>query len=1768
MYCVACREERLGSARWCIACGAKLQPRARELIDAELGHVRFLLGEMERWDPARVSSELRAYLEQRYRRQERVLAAALSGEELVEGGGAVVPAAPIDPIDPIAARAVDARPAAPSTRGAANEPLESALHGSETAAASDVAVPLPETPLAPSFDAPLPRTPEQRILEEASTWSRLWKPFLYESIGWFVGGFLILAGTLFFVAESWEGMTTTLRSLVVFGLTAGYSAGFSAWGRFFLKRGRVVGAGRVLGLIGSAAAPLPALALLPLAGPSPLFWAALLVWCAAAAWLTRAPTAAHEPALQPILQLAMAVTTAAMALAPYLAPLGALAVWVDAVAVVWLLIAHDARGGERGTFSILAPAYLGLLFAIRVHVALVSAGVTVPAATYAPLLAGLGLLVIRARQAPAGRALDPVALGVVALQVVAVVASFASPGPAFFLTAALCTATLWHLGRGEGARARWHYATYFMGYLAYQSVGTVVPGPVMQLFRRVKAALGYASQPYVPPNFAAVYAVPYVLAIAAFAARLARSTHVDPVERERHRTVGGILLNATAAGAAFFCAEAMAGTDLRPGLWAVPPLAITCLGLGLWLERRLLSWVGSLALLTVPISVGAVFSIPAGILTAGALSAALAVLSWRLPRSPSHGRSAASAALALGAGVAALVPDHSLLSAAGVALGSGAMAVVALRHQHRGAWAASGALALVSLSAATLAIAGPYTPLVLAASALVLAACSRRKALEIWGPVAVLGAVVAVIWSVAQGRAGLMGPVPALAAGWVTCLLASPATMGLSAAVGAPMLAAAIAPGMLDLAPLWPMPVPLSMALFGAMALAASAWTGWRGRSAAAGVHGLFAIAGSSLLATQHVQDVFDGSWALYAAAGAALLGARAIWPRISIGWAALLAVAAAARHPRQELFVAVALTALAVVEEWPKLRALLFGPRSVATVASSGAALAMVVWRVDLGGSGAGVLFVPVLLALALAWARTSGRALFLVLPALLAAPWVSLAHSPEWEFPAWGFWLVPLWSVAVVRIAARSPRTLNLLVPNGSPDRVSLFTLVPLFAAAGAHVLMGSDAARLMALAAAGALVLSGGPFLAARVAGAVVLVLPYPEARLAGVPLLIGLGFLSLHAPRVAARVAGPLEDAQAPLACGLAAVALASVHWLSAGITADELILPGLLLVGGTLWAAALLSGQAWVLGPAAFATGAGLTRLGLAPAAALSAGLLGWAALAALLRNERAQARAHAFAAKVGAGLPGGWSRPLWWAGAASLLLAAGTMLSTRAELPAGALLLVGAALLLWTPAVEEAAIGAALLGLAAFAVTPEPWRAVSGAGAGLLLSLAARFLAGRLPQSRVLRHAGWILSSMSMVGLHGLEHVSTPVATALAMLSVWVTVWGDERLEPFGWAAAVGWLHVGLFHAGIVLSTGKPESFILPYVGAASALLAAAALWMGPRSGRRWVGLAAAAIAFAEVAGGLSLIDEQVVQEAMVAGLGLGSLAIAAVVVARRDGDEPSAFIAQIALALGYLVVRRHGMGGAFGQGDTLFALVAGAAFGGLYGWASRQPSTVFRRPAMLGAIALPVAGLFAAPWEKEPMVCAALLVGLAAHFAAMARRPDLRRPLSLLSAVAFNGALLVAWRGTGAGEPQYYVIPAAISALVLLRVFRDQLSETARARLRALALTALYGAAAWKPLMFDETWAMLVCALVCVLGVGVGVATRIRSYVYLGTAFLVVTVSANLVRYGLRDHRLGAVFLSALGLMVVGFMVLVSAQRAELLKKYERVRQLLQTWE
>ena len=153
-------------------------------------------------------------------------------------------------------------------------------------------------------------------------------------------------------------------------------------------------------------------------------------------------------------------------------------------------------------------------------------------------------------------------------------------------------------------------------------------------------------------------------------------------------------------------------------------------------------------------------------------------------------------------------------------------------------------------------------------------------------------------------------------------------------------------------------------------------------------------------------------------------------------------------------------------------------------------------------------------------------------------------------------------------------------------------------------------------------------------------------------------------------------------------------------------------------------------------------------------------------------------------------------------------------------------------------------------------------------------------------------------------------------------------------------------------------------------------------------------------------------------------------------------------------------------------------------------------------------------------------------------------------------------------WTAAGWSSSYYLLIVAGLSTVVLVKLFEADLGAEWAARLRAAAAATIYAAAAWKPLAFDTTWALGVCVLVCVVGVAAGIALRVRSYVYMGTVFLVTSVLSNLVRFGVREPRVGALLLSTLGLAVVGFMVLVTTRRSELLQRYQKVQTMLQAWE
>jgi hypothetical protein len=176
--------------------------------------------------------------------------------------------------------------------------------------------------------------------------------------------------------------------------------------------------------------------------------------------------------------------------------------------------------------------------------------------------------------------------------------------------------------------------------------------------------------------------------------------------------------------------------------------------------------------------------------------------------------------------------------------------------------------------------------------------------------------------------------------------------------------------------------------------------------------------------------------------------------------------------------------------------------------------------------------------------------------------------------------------------------------------------------------------------------------------------------------------------------------------------------------------------------------------------------------------------------------------------------------------------------------------------------------------------------------------------------------------------------------------------------------------------------------------------------------------------------------------------------------------------------------------------------------------------------------------------------------------------RAGSRRSGAILSALALNAAVVLAAFGSGFSQLQFLLVPLGVSVLVLARVFKTELSAGATVKLRAWGMGLLYAAVAWTPLTVTSVPALVLCVVVCLGGVALGALWRIRSYVVLGSGVLVTTVLATLVRSGLAEPRLGAVFLSLLGLAVVVVMVAITTRREELQARMAAMRRVMASWE
>ncbi len=1823
MYCPSCQQERL-SGRSCASCGTSMHARPREVIERELGHIHFLLAELKRWDNTYVPKGSRQYLSERYERQTRILLSVLaelpaaapveapapaletvSPAEALAAAAAVVEPAAVEAPAEVAAPAAEESPAqspVPSVAPVAETPpapapeekraaAEEDSHEEEEASdeeeeTSDEATPLPLPPVAaePLFDAPQVRSRTAQLVEETSTWNTVWRPFLYESIGWFIGAFLIVAGSLYLAFDSWSGLTSFSRSLVVFGMTAGYSAAFSVCGALLARREVLANAGRILGLIGAAVAPLAGVALGPVDSlslegvPLMLLLPVLLAWAGGAAFLVRTPAEHFDAPSRRLVQGALAGTTVMMGVAPLLAHLGGFALVLDVLPCALFFVLSrqplaQPRTSKALAFALAAPLYLSLFFAVRLHLALAAAGSPPLFGTYAPFLAFLLATCLAFRTLEPQRAADSLSLGVIALQVTCVVLAGTGRPPAFFLTAAVFTWTAWQLSLGTLPRLRWLYAAYAGAYLAYASSSQLIPGFLQLLLERIKASLGYPPAQMLPFHYGALTAVPFVLAGVVLASRLLSRARSE--SSPRFAETAQVLLRATAGASVFFVLFSHAGSDMRPSFWTTLALTAVCVASGLLFERLYLSLTGAALTFFVPISAFILLGSSEASAMCGMLALVLAGLSLMSTRRTCLAFSGAVGWLASMGFLFGVSAGSHVPAVAGMVLSGIAALAVAWNLANPYLLATAAFAAAAVLPKLAFAASPSLVPLALALAALGLAALG-----ELGGRARLVG-IPGVVYALLAFAWGLSLQLPWLG----VVILVGAAAVAVSSRsfpvlrpLAVVLAAFALLPRVGDFSAWTWMTPALSVALFVLWGLGASLASVRWGRSPSTLAAGIVALL-LPLLAVSVARGEQPYPL-LLGAALAALLTARALHPSVSVVAAALLAGAYVVDQGAwPSLALATFLSVLALLESSRTAFRVLAGERRFALAATLCALplLATACLQAEVTD------FPPVLLGalvLPVVWMRACRQPFFAALSPLLALS-MSLEVRPllDWA-PA-----LPLLSLLLTRAVAHSPAACLFLT--GRSDEKVLPSLSrwmqASFMVLGVvlmPILMFRKEGGMMGLPAL-ALALLPGPKPHIRVGLATALLLMAFPLHPGAAIILLALGFLSHHVP---ARLwaffhAEPDKELRPVAAFGAIVLTSATVllHRSSPGNIAT---------VAGVLLVCAFLFSERWLFTASLLVlAGASVGTFGKplqfewreSSALAFASVALVSALLSAVCQLGSVQRALTRVAARLSPGIPGTWSEPLWVAGAiATSVPVLGRLLDVgpgHLSLPVAFLAGLASLVLMVTRERWMANAATGLLALVLIAVLPPPWTPAVLSGVGLTLCMVGTWLENRgVTVGAALHHSGWVLSLLAVLGLRYPKHPGMALCVLFGAGSAWAVVYRRRERELVGWIASLVAGHLLLISVGMIYSTGRGSAFILPVFGAFTALLATLALFVATPRARWGAGNGFAGLAMLEVLGGLMLVDGAagVEREAIMACVTLAVLCFALVRQAVKEEDELAAFLAQGTVVLGYLAVRLHGLAvSELGTVDSIASLVGGALFSGLYVFVQREGAglKVFRRPALWGAFLFPVAGLLTAPWGS-PLVVALLLVGYAAHFAALGLHPSQRGSASLASAAAFNGALFLVWQGTGAGEPQYYVIPAGLSLLVLLRVFREALSADAQAKLRALAITLVYVAGAWKPLMFEDGRAMLLCVFLCVVGVAAGIALRIRSYVYLGSAFMVTCILANLVRFGIRDHRMGAAFLSLLGVGVVGFMVLFTAKRAELLQRYERVRSLLDTWE
>lgn len=441
--------------------------------------------------------------------------------------------------------------------------------------------------------------------------------------------------------------------------------------------------------------------------------------------------------------------------------------------------------------------------------------------------------------------------------------------------------------------------------------------------------------------------------------------------------------------------------------------------------------------------------------------------------------------------------------------------------------------------------------------------------------------------------------------------------------------------------------------------------------------------------------------------------------------------------------------------------------------------------------------------------------------------------------------------------------------------------------------------------------------------------------------------------------------------------------------------------------------------------------------------------------------------------------------------------------------------------------------------------------------ATLGLLAAATLARGWWSASATWLNAGW---GLALAGVHTVWLAAHPVTLALD------GVWLD--LAPW-WALQAGLLLLALRAArrrwpleqALADPASDPEqsarlsALTTALKPCGSSLLALTLLWLGLHGGALLaylVGWGAWPWGFGGMAAALA---------ASAAWLILASLAT---LRAWRCPDQ-SGWIYLAALALGGLAL--YGRLAAWGlspvtPGDTAGLLAA--AYGALALYHATGRPALSRLAALL-----PLLALATTPWTLASLWTGGALLAATVLYLALAAISPYPWPL-YLGVLALNGAVYL-WAPLWAaryGLWQFYIAPAAVSVLALLYLHRRELRPGVVASARLAALSALYAGAGLDVFLRPELSVFVLALALALAGVALGIALRIRAFLYAGVTFLLLNVLGQLFRLYPEQGLSRALILLGLGAAITAGMIFFNLKRETILQRVRFLRADLAAWE